>query len=273
MEQTSLFEEPDGYSLFVDKFKAKKTTDDCYTPAHIYDAVRDWVVAEYGLSGREVVRPFYPGGDFERFPYPERCVVIDNPPFSILSKIVSWYESHEIDFFLFAPALTILSTAKGRTNAVISDSAITYENGAVVRTSFLTNLGEFRIHVSAELYAQIADAQARHKAETSVSRPKYVYPDNVLNAAVIQKIARYGQTLRIRPEDCAFIRGLDSQKSSGKTLFGSGMLLSDQAAAEKAAAEKAAAEKAAAEKAGAVVWELSPRERRIVDALGKTKTR
>lgn len=258
-----MFEEPDAYSLFTDKFKPKKTTDDCYTPAHVYDAVLDWAVSEYGLAGREVVRPFYPGGDYERFPYPDGCVVIDNPPFSILSKIVSWYEERGIDYFLFAPALTLLSSARGRTNAVISDSSIVYANGAVVRTSFLTNLGEFRIHVSAELYAQITDAQARHKAETSVSLPKYVYPDNVLTAAVIQKIARYGQTLRIRPKDCAFIRGLDSQKSSGKALFGGGMLLSDQAAAEKAAAEKAAA----------VVWELSPRERRIVDALGKTKTR
>jgi hypothetical protein len=266
LDQTSLFEEPDGYLLFVDKFKAKKTTDDCYTPAHIYNAVRDWAVAEYGLSGRDVVRPFYPGGDFERFPYPEGCVVIDNPPFSILSKIVSWYEAHRIDYFLFAPALTLLSSARDRTNAVISDSSITYENGAVVRTSFLTNLGEFRIHVSAELHAQIADSQARHKAETSVSLPKYVYPDNVLTAATIQKIARHGQTLRIRPEDCRFIRSLDSQKGSGKTLFGGGILLSDRAAAEKVAAEKAAAEKAAA-----IVWELSSRERMIVDALGNQK--
>ena len=26
---------------FVDKFKPKKTTDDCYTPANIYEAVAD----------------------------------------------------------------------------------------------------------------------------------------------------------------------------------------------------------------------------------------
>lgn len=258
MEQTSLFDEPDSYSLFVDKFKPKKTTDDCYTPPHVYDAVLEWVVAEYGLAGRQVVRPFYPNGDYERFPYPDGCVVIDNPPFSILSRIVSWYEAHEIDYFLFAPALTLLSSSGGRSNAIITGSSITYENGAVVNTSFLTNLGAYRIHVSAELYEKVRDAQARKKAETAAPLPKYVYPDHVLVSSTIQKIAKYGQTLRIPREDCLLIRSLDSQRRSGKSLFGCGMLLSDRAAAEKAAA---------------TVWKLSPRERNLVNALGKSTRR
>lgn len=29
----------DDYENFVDKFKAKKTTDDCYTPPEIYNCV------------------------------------------------------------------------------------------------------------------------------------------------------------------------------------------------------------------------------------------
>lgn len=29
------------YDAFVEKFKPKKTTDDCYTPANVYDAVAD----------------------------------------------------------------------------------------------------------------------------------------------------------------------------------------------------------------------------------------
>jgi hypothetical protein len=28
------------YEAFVDKFKPKKTTDDCYTPPDVYDTVR-----------------------------------------------------------------------------------------------------------------------------------------------------------------------------------------------------------------------------------------
>ena len=57
--------ETEKYKAFVDKFKPKKTTDDCYTPPYIYDAVKDWAVKEYGLEGRPIVRPFYPGGDYE----------------------------------------------------------------------------------------------------------------------------------------------------------------------------------------------------------------
>ena len=30
------------YREFVEKFKQKKTTDDCYTPENIYDCVADW---------------------------------------------------------------------------------------------------------------------------------------------------------------------------------------------------------------------------------------
>ena len=258
MEQTSFFEEPDSYSLFVDKFKHKKTTDDCYTPPHIYDAVLKWAVSEYGLETREIVRPFYPGGDFEHFPYPDKCVVVDNPPFSILSRIVSWFDEHSIDYFLFAPALTLFNTARGRTNAIIADSSIVYANGAIVKTAFLTNMGCYRIHVSADLHACIERAKAAAKQNTP-SLPKYVYPENVLTAATIQKICKHGVSLRIPADECTFISALDSQRASKKTIFGGGMLLSHRAAAEKAAAEKAAAR----------VFELSPRELLICDALSK----
>lgn len=50
------------YSEFVEKFKLKKTTDDCYTPDKVYDAVAGWVENEYGVKREIFVRPFYPGG-------------------------------------------------------------------------------------------------------------------------------------------------------------------------------------------------------------------
>ena len=261
--QTTMFEDNPEYDAFVEKFKPKKTTDDCYTPPYIYDTVRYWAAKEYGLQGRTIVRPFYPGGDYENHEYPEGCVVLDNPPFSILAKIIRFYNERRIDYFLFAPALTVLSSTKTEANAIITDSEIIYENGAKVRTAFVTNLGEFRIHVSAELHDLIEVAQDEAMKENRVTLPKYCYPDCVLTAATIQKIAKYGQSLKIRPEDCHFIRSIDSQKATGKTVFGGGMLLS-----EKAAAEKAAAEKAAAEKAAAIRWSLSDRELAIVSALG-----
>lgn len=59
---TSRQEGNEEYNEFLDKFEPKKTTDDCYTPDNIYDAVADWVANEYKLDRRRFVRPFYPGG-------------------------------------------------------------------------------------------------------------------------------------------------------------------------------------------------------------------
>ena len=101
------------YAAFVEKFKPKKTTDDCYTPANVYAVVRDWAVREYNLAGREIVRPFWPGENFERREYPDGCVVIDNPPFSIITRIVRWFYSRRIDYFLFAPYLTNFAIGAG----------------------------------------------------------------------------------------------------------------------------------------------------------------
>ena len=36
-------EKHNDYEGFVDKFKPRKTTDDCYTPPAIYDEVVRWV--------------------------------------------------------------------------------------------------------------------------------------------------------------------------------------------------------------------------------------
>lgn len=99
------------YAEFIEKFKPKKTTDDCYTPGNIYDVVLSFAVKEYGLEGREVLRPFYPGGDYENTDYPDGCVVIDNPPFSILSKICAFMTNAElITFYLHRSSPCFLQT-------------------------------------------------------------------------------------------------------------------------------------------------------------------
>ena len=52
------------YDGFVEKFKPKKTTDDCYTPQPVYDAVLEWVRDEYHVDeSTPILRPFKPGGD------------------------------------------------------------------------------------------------------------------------------------------------------------------------------------------------------------------
>ena len=265
-------EEPDDpeYQAFVEKFKSKKTTDDCYTPEPVYEAVRAWAVRRYGLEGRPIVRPFYPGGDYERFDYPEGCVVLDNPPFSILSQICRTYEARGIPFFLFAPTLTLFTVAGGTVNYLPAAAQITYENGAKVNTSFLTNLGDCKIEMAPDLYAAVSSADAGIRAERVAALAKYIYPPHLLSVGGFDIVKR-GVGLRFSASDVSFVRALDAQREAGKTIYGAGFLLSERAAAERAAAEKAAAERAAAEKATAEKWQLSEREWEIVHSLGQTK--
>ena len=43
------------------------------------------------MEEADVVRPFWPRGDYEPSEYPEGCVVVDNPPFFILARIQDFY--------------------------------------------------------------------------------------------------------------------------------------------------------------------------------------
>lgn len=46
------------YAGFVEKFETKKTTDDCYTPANVYEVVANYVAETYGVDRVDMVRPF-----------------------------------------------------------------------------------------------------------------------------------------------------------------------------------------------------------------------
>ena len=269
MARGEISEEDEEYQAFLEKFEAKKTTDDCYTPDNIYDVVKKWCIERYGLKDKKIIRPFYPGGDYQKEDYSGDCVVLDNPPFSIISEICEWYTERNIPFFMFAPALTLLGIARGTMNYVACCVGVTYANGANVSTSFVTNLGNKKIVASAELRELIEEANKENLRKMHKELPKYSYPDEVLTATMLGYMAAHGTSIEIDAKDVHFIRALDSQKESGKGLFGGGFLLSEKAAAEKAAAEKAAAEKAAAEKVDTNIWELSDREREIVKSLGK----
>lgn len=250
-----------NYEEFVEKFKRKKTTDDCYTPVAVYEVVKEWAVKEYGLEGREIVRPFWPDTDYKTMDYPERCVVIDNPPFSILSKICKFYEEKGIDYFLFAPHLTLFNTNRGGSNYVVSNSRIIYENGANVNTSFVTSLGEYKICTRPELAGAINSAIKQERQKKTKALPKYEYPENIITAAKLGGVASRA-VINIRPEEAEFTRQLERQKEIGKALFGAGFLISDRAAAEKAAAEKAA-------EVEKIIFQLSSREKEIVARLSR----
>ena len=245
----------DEYNDFLDKFEAKKTTDDCYTPDIVYDAVAGWVAKEYKLDRKHFVRPFYPGGNYQAEEYRTKDVVVDNPPFSILTEILNFYTSKNIPFFLFAPALTLFGS--GRTAPVCyiaSGCEIIYENGAHVNTGFITNLDKAKIRAVPELYKVLSEAVEEYASTLRKELPKYSYPDEVITATKVQYLSRYGQSLTIYPDECERITELDAQKESGKALYGGGFLISEKAAAEKAAATR---------------WPLSERERAIVKRLSK----
>ena len=128
----------EDYQKFLDKFKPVYTTDDCFTPPEVYEAVRKWVLAHYGIpEDREIVRPFYTGGDYEHYEYPDGCLVLDNPPFSMLSNILKFYRGKGIDFFLFCDSRYLANYQKA-SNAVACSYSIRYENGALINTSYLT---------------------------------------------------------------------------------------------------------------------------------------
>ena len=269
-------EKLEDYEGFLEKFKPKKTTDDCYTPPTVYQAVLDYVVERYGIDPGTAMRPYYPGGDYENEEYPEGCCVVDNPPFSILSKICAFYLSERIPFFLFAPSLTCFSGARMfmRMNHIVCDCDIEYENGAVVRTSFVTNMGVGCVVAEScpELSRRVNAEVERLKAKKTASLPKYEYPDNIVTAAMLMRYAKYGVALSVPKADCCHVGAMDEQRAHGKSIFGGGLLLSERAAAERAAAERAAAERAAAERAAAKVWKLSDREREIVSMLGRAES-
>ncbi len=251
------------HDAFVEKFEAKKTTDDCYTPKAVFDLILDYVNEHSDLYGKKIIRPFFPGGDFEAIEYQPDHVVIDNPPFSIISKICRFYIDNNVPFFLFAPHLTLFSGDIDCTHIVVGGN-ITYENGAVVKTSFLSNMfGEAKIIGDAGLYERFKKIEASNK----VALPKYEYPDHVVTVSGISFMVEKGVSIKIDKKSARHVRALASQKPHGKVIFGSGFLISEKAAAEKAAAEKAAAEKAAAEKVSKMIWKLSEKERGVINSL------
>lgn len=255
------------YFNWLSKFETKKTTDDCFTPPQVYDVVLDYVDKHVmGLDGKKVVRPFYPNGDYQvdADNYDENTIVIDNPPFSILTKICDFYLAKGIKFFLFAPAMTVFSgMRKNNYTAIIAPASITYANGAVVNTAFVTNmLGDVRAMTAPKLYQALDEIE---KAKV-VNFPKYQYPPNVLMVNDLNKLCKAGIEFEIKFGDSQFISKLDSQKAHKKALFGNGFLISHDKSQELT--NKLSQYQQMQSQTQAIYWELSERERAIVESLG-----
>lgn len=210
-----------SYEGFVDKFKPKLTTDDCYTPPEIYEVVQQYVCDRYGVNADDIVRPFWPGADYKNTEYPKGAVVVDNPPFSIFTQICTYYLNHDIPFFLFAPSLTMMSSRGNweRMCGIVCDCFVTYENGAIVKTSFVTNMEpDMLLRVDPELTQAVNVVSERLRKEHVKTLPKYEYPAHVVTTALLQRYARYGVSFEVKRGEGVQITRLDAQKAE-KKLF------------------------------------------------------
>ena len=214
------------YDGFVEKFKPKKTTDDCYTPPAVYEAVLDYVNRNVAtLEGREVVRPFWPGGDYELHEYPKGCIVIDNPPFSITVQIVRFYIRHGVDFFLFCNGLTCMNAATTLPQVAfhIVNKGVTFENGAQVVVAFVTNV---RPHCERIVLAgELEDALRVACKQPSKEKKKLVYPPEVVSGALLKKFVSLGRNFAISESQCAPI-------ARHEAPFGGGFMVTTEVSQE-----------------------------------------
>ena len=254
----------DDYGEFTEKFKAKLTTDDCYTPVEVYEAVLGWLREKVDLSGANIVRPFWPGGDYEAYDYKEDDVVVDNPPFSILAGILRFYQGRGIRFFLFGPQLTLFSSSSSSSSLtyIPCSCSVKYANGAKVNTGFISNLfGDVFAMSAPDLRKRIMEAQEKAERNGSASLPRYEYPPEVLTSSMLGYLSSHGVEFTVMRDEVSpsKLSALASQRAVGKGIFGDGWLISEKKAAEKKAAEKI------------IVWELNEAERAAVRRISLNK--
>jgi hypothetical protein len=167
--------------------------------------------------------------------------------------------------------------ATGGTNFITAHCSITYANGANVRTSFNTNMGEYLLETAPDLHEIIDKIDKENLRANTKELPRYEFPDCVITSSRCGWMSVHGQDFKVRRADACFIRKLDAMSQSGSGIFGGGFLLTEKAAAERAQAEREAAERAQAERArkfaaangadvnanGAICWKLSEREKEM----------
>ena len=279
MAAGELDENDPEYQEFVKKFEAKRTTDDCYTPDVVYDAVAEWVASEYNVSRANFVRPFYPGGDYQKERYKPTDIVVDNPPFSILASIIDWYNERGIRYFLFGPQLTLMGTTAKRCACIPIGVGITYANGANVNTSFATNLepDDIAFRADARLWKMVNDANREYEKSIRKQLPKFIYPRNVIMTPTLSAFSRLGIDFVAKKSEVEPISELDQQREAGKAIYGKGYLMSDRLAEERERCEQLRAEREVQLKAekereareSSQVWELSDREKAIIEQLNQ----
>lgn len=113
-------------------------------------------------------------------------------------------------------------------NVVLVGTPIEYENGAFVPTGFITNLGDSKVTISAELSELLAKAQPSESNEVGA----YDWPDNIISGALTGRLAKFGTNMEIRK-----VIPKKTVGESKQAIYGGGALVSDRVA-EKLKAEK-----------------------------------
>lgn len=245
------------YDSWVAHFAERpKTTDDCYTPQDVYEVILEWLAPK--LRGKRVLRPFFPGGDYQRETYPADGVVVDNPPFSLLSQIVGFFLARGIPFFLFASGLTSIRQAL-RATVIYTGRVIRYENGAQVPTCYVSSLfGDLGLMLAPELGARI---RACASQAGKPSQQQYRWPAVSVGSAELQYLAQYGGHFELERSKLASMAG-----QPGITIFGGRLLI------PTAEGRRLEDERRRLEDERRLVVELSERNQAAVDRLDRLTT-
>ena len=228
------------YKYCVTNGRNINSTDECYTPPAVYDTVLDYAVERYQLQGKHIVRPFIPGGDYQKYAYDENDVVVDNPPFSMTTKITKWYIDHNIPFFLFVNGLYGVSLSRGlhgKATVIVTNAQVSFYNKGSekrIRLGFVTNMEPKNIIIR-------GDATLTNKLNGLVDKKsfkRFHYPDNFLKNNDILAALQRNVELKLTTDNCLFEDNLDYHKaqmhatSQRMDVFGGGYLVNDKLYAE-----------------------------------------
>lgn len=202
------------YKYCVTNGRNINTNDECYTSPEVYDTVLEYAVERYHLKGKHIVRPFVPGGDYQKYAYDKNDVVIDNPPFSMTTKITNWYIDHNIPFFLFINGQYCVSLSRGlpgKATVIATNTTASFyhkPNNKLIRLGFVTNLEPKNIVIR-------GDVSLTHKLNGLVKKKalnKFKYPKNVIRNSDVLTAINHNVGLKLTTNNCLFKDRLDYHK-------------------------------------------------------------
>lgn len=209
------------YEQFVEKFKPKKTTDDCYTPEDVFNVILDYFMRELftplGFSYDDVIRPFWPGKDYTAEDYTGK-IVIDNPPFSCIKEILNFFKEKHIPAVLFCDTRYICDYIAYGFNVYVMPGSITYGNGAKVSTSFITNVDAHACEVRTA--PALSKAIERCESQKSKEKSNNNYPEQVITASMLRAIAKdIEKEHTISLQKCVHVSSINGRKIYGSALI------------------------------------------------------